>query len=159
MRISQFNNFSKIIHLNPEQDFNHPSSSKNNTGVITNHQYAILPGLQPVHDGNSHKQEIPAKSTLFVTTNNVSSNCAYPRPHRSFFQFREKDEVPSLKNALDLRDGYLPPPPDQSLPHFSEKHEAPVLDCIGFTGPPINMYYSRLSRNEQYQSKFHLRRK
>ena len=42
--------------------FNHPSSSKNNTGVITDHHLATLRGLQPVHDGNSHKHEITAKS-------------------------------------------------------------------------------------------------
>ena len=69
--------------LNPEQDSNHPSSSKNNTGVITNYQYATLPGLQPVHDRDSHKQEIPAKSTHFVTTRNACWNCAYPRSHNS----------------------------------------------------------------------------
>ena len=42
------------------------------------------------------KQEIPAKIKQCVTTNNASSNCAYPRPHESFFQFREKHDVPSL---------------------------------------------------------------
>ena len=43
---------------NPEQDSNHPSSSKNNTGVITNHQYVTLDGLQQVHDGDSQKQDV-----------------------------------------------------------------------------------------------------
>ena len=50
--------------------FNHPSSSKINTGVITNH-FATFPGLQPVRDGKSHKQEILAKSIQFVTINNA----------------------------------------------------------------------------------------
>ena len=52
-----------------------------------------------------------------------------------------------------------PPPPDQSLSHFSEKHEVPFPKCTGFTGPLISIYYSRLSRNERYHSKFHPRRK
>ena len=52
--------------------FDHPSSSKNNTGVTTTHHYATLPGLQPVHDGDSHKQETPAKTMKLVTTNNAA---------------------------------------------------------------------------------------
>ena len=63
----------KIIHLpSPEQDSNHPSSSKSIFGGTTNHQYATLPGLQPVHDGDSHKQETPAKTMKLVTTNNAA---------------------------------------------------------------------------------------
>ena len=53
----------------------------------------------------------------------------------------------------------ISPPPEQSLSHFSEKHEEPFLKCIGFTGLLINIYYSRLSRSERYHSKFHSRRK
>ena len=78
--------------------FNHPSSSNNNNGAITNHHFATLPGLQPVDDGDSHKQEIPASLIPLVTTNNASpSNCACPRPHQPFFHFSEKNEVPPLK--------------------------------------------------------------
>ena len=58
-----------------------------------------------------------------------------------------------LWSTLDLRDRYLPTPPHQSLFYFSEKHEVPSLKCFGFTGPLINIYYSRLSRNERYHSK------
>ena len=61
--------------------FNHPSSSKNDTGKITNHHFAALPGLQPVQDGDSHKQETPAKSIQFVTTDNAS-NRSCSRPHQ-----------------------------------------------------------------------------
>ena len=45
----------KTIHLlNAEQDANHPSSSKKSAdGRITNHQYATLPALEPVHDDGS----------------------------------------------------------------------------------------------------------
>ena len=50
-------------------------------------------------------------------------------------------------------------PSHQSISHFSEKHEVPFVKCIGFTGPLINIYYSRLSRNKRYHSKIHLRRK
>ena len=41
--------------------FNNPPSSKNNTGVITNHPFATRPGLQQVQDGDSHKQEVTRK--------------------------------------------------------------------------------------------------
>ena len=51
------------IYQTLKMAFNHPSSSKNITGVITSHHFATLPGLKPVHYGDSHKQEIPAKST------------------------------------------------------------------------------------------------
>ena len=80
------------IYQTVKMAFNHPSSSKNNTGVITNQQFATLPGLQPVHDGNIHKQEIPAKSLQFVTIKNASSNWSCPRPHQSFFHFSYKHE-------------------------------------------------------------------
>ena len=54
----------KIIHLlSPEQDSIRPSCSGNSTDDrTTNRQYATLPLLQPLHDGDSHKQEITAKS-------------------------------------------------------------------------------------------------
>ena len=68
--------------------FNYPSNSQNNTGVITNHHFATLPGLQPVHDDDSLKQEIPAKSIQFVTTNNASSHCSCSRPHQTSFVTR-----------------------------------------------------------------------
>ena len=97
--------------------FNHPSSSKNNTGVITNHHYATFPGLQPVHDGDSHRQEIPAKSTQFVNTN-IGSNCSCSRPYQWFFHFNEKNEVSSPK-CIGFT-GRLSVPPDQSLSHFSQ---------------------------------------
>ena len=86
LRISQFNNFAKIIHhLNVEQDYYHPSRSKNNACVVTNNQYATLPGLQPVHNGNSHKEEIPAKSIRFVTINNAhrTVHSSHPTNHSS----------------------------------------------------------------------------
>ena len=85
------------IYQTLKMSFNHPSSSKNNAGVITNHHFATLPNLQPEHDGDSHKQEIPAKSIQFVTTSNASSNCSCSRPHQRFFHFSEKHDVSSLK--------------------------------------------------------------
>ena len=113
--------------------FNHPSSSKNNTGVIINHHSATLPGPQPLHDSDSHKQEIPANSIQFVTTNNASSNCSCSRPYQSFFHFSQKHEWSSL-NWIRFT-GRLSPPPNQSLSHFSQEHLVPPLRCIGFTGP------------------------
>ena len=80
------------IYQTLKMAFNYPSSSKNNAGVIKNHHFATLPGLQPVHDGDSHKQEIPAKSMQFVNTNNASSNCSCSRPDQSFFRFSHKHE-------------------------------------------------------------------
>ena len=99
--------------------FNHPSNSKNNTGVITIHHFATLPGLQPVvHDGDTHKQEIyPPKTIQFVTTNNAS-NGSCSRPHQWFFHFSEKHEVPSL-NGIGFT-GRLSQAPNQSLSHFSQ---------------------------------------
>ena len=41
---------------------------KNKNVVITNHQHATLPGLQPAHDGDSHKQEIPAKTKTITSS-------------------------------------------------------------------------------------------
>ena len=61
--------------------FNDPSSSKDVTGVITNHRDATLPGLQPEHDGDSLKQETPAKSTQIVTTNAVRQTTHAPDPN------------------------------------------------------------------------------
>ena len=62
------------------------SLRSNNTGAITNHHFATPPGLQPVHDDDSHKQETPAKSKSIqiVTTNNASSNYSCSRPHQWF---------------------------------------------------------------------------
>ena len=112
--------------------FNHPSSSKNNTGVIINHHSATLPGPQPLHDSDSHKQEIPANSIQFVTTN-ASSNCSCSRPYQSFFHFSQKHEWSSL-NWIRFT-GRLSPPPNQSLSHFSQEHLVPPPRCIGFKDP------------------------
>ena len=140
---------------------NHPSSSKNITGGITNHHYATLPGLQPVHDGDSHKQDIPAKSIQFVTTNNDSSNCSCSRPHQSFFHFSahqsffhfsEKHEVSSLKCTGFT--GRLSPPPHQSLSHLSQQHLVPPLRCIGFTAPSsISIIHDFPGMNDTTHSK------
>ena len=65
----------------------------------------------------------------------------------------------SLSEVRQIYGMVISPPPDQSLSYFSEKREVPFLKCIGFTGPLINIYYSRLSRNERYHLKFHPRRK
>ena len=105
------------IYQTLKMDFNHPSSSKNNTGVITNPHFAILPGLKPVHDGDSHKQEIPANSIQFGTTNNAST-CSCSRSHQWFFHFSEKHEVSSLK-CIGFT-GRLSQAPNQSLSHFSQ---------------------------------------
>ena len=104
------------IYQTLKMAFNHPSSSKNNTGIIRNH-HAILPGLQPVDDSDSHKQEIPAKTIHFVTTNNAS-NCSCSRPHQWFFHFSEKHEVSSLKCIGFI--GRWSQAPNQSLSHFSQ---------------------------------------
>ena len=105
------------IYQTLEMVFNHPSSSKNNTGVTTNNHYATLPGLQPVHDGDSHKKAISTKTVQFVTTNNAS-NYSCSRPHQWFFHFSEKHEVSSLEfNGFT---GRLAQAPNQSLSHFSQ---------------------------------------
>ena len=50
----------KVFYLlNPEQDSNLSSSLKHNTGVTANHRYATLPGLQPLHDGDSSNKRYP----------------------------------------------------------------------------------------------------
>ena len=69
LRIIQFNHFSKqTIFPIP----NKIPTSHQVRKILTNHQYATLPGLQPVYDGDSYNQEIPAKSIKSVTPNNAS---------------------------------------------------------------------------------------
>ena len=119
---------------------------KKTTGVITNH-YATLPGLQQVHDGDSHKEEIPAQSIQFVTTNNASSNCSCSRPHEWFLYFSEKHEVSSLKcigfaGRLSRTRPIIIPLQPIALGATSEVH--------WFYGPLV--YYSRLYWNERHQS-------
>ena len=60
----------------------HLTHDYGNTGEVTNHHFATLLYLQPVHDDDSHKPEVPAKSVQIITTNNASSNCSYSRPHQ-----------------------------------------------------------------------------
>ena len=117
--------------------FNHLSSSKNNTGVITNHHFATLPDLQPVHDGGSHKQDIPAKSIQFVTTNNASSNCSCSRPHQWFFTSARNTRNSGTQPII------IPHQPI-ALGATSEVH--------WFYGLLINIYYSRLSWYERHHS-------
>ena len=175
MRISQFNNFAKLINLlNLEQDSYHPSSSINNTGVITSHRYATLPGLQPVHDGNSHKREIPANQCNLSPP--IIKLCMPPTPPIILPLQRETRGTLSEVHLIGgVAWNYLiyshqsffrwftgrlfPTTPDQSLSHFGEKHEVSSRKCISFRGTLVNIYYSRLSRNERYHSKFHPRRK
>ena len=66
-----------------------------------------------------------------------------------------------LWSAVDLQDGYLPPPPDQSLSHFSEKHEVPTPKCIGFTGYQYLLLTTFPERTIQINTtrNFHPRRK
>ena len=116
--------------------FNHPSSSKNNTGVITDHHFATLPGLQPVHDGESHQQEIPAKSIQFVTTNSAS-NCSCSRPTNR-----------SSISAISTRNSGTQP---IVFPHQTIALGA-TAEVHWFYGPLINIYYLRLSWNERYHS-------
>ena len=134
---------------------NHPSRSKNNSGVITNRRFATLAGLQLVPDSDSHNEEIPAKSIQFVT-NNASSNCSCSRPHQRFSYFSEKHEVSSL-NCIGFT-GRLSIAPDQSLSHFSQWHLVPPLRCIGFTGR-LSIIHDFTGMNDTNHSKFHLRRK
>ena len=118
--------------------FNHPSSSKNNTGVTTNHHYATLPGPQPVHNGDSHKQEIPAKSMQFVTTNNASSNCSCSRPDQSFFRFSYKHE--ELRHPTNRY-------PTSASSTWCHPWGALILRAV-----LTNIYSTRLSWNRRYPS-------
>ena len=115
---------------------NHPLSSKNNTGVITNHHFATLPGLQPVHDGESHKQEIPAKSIQFVTTSNAST-VHVPDP-------TNRSSISATNTRNSGTQSIVIPQQPTALGTTSEVH--------WFYGPLINIYYLRLSWNERYHS-------